>query len=602
MQLNKQIKEEIKQTVLSKYTGGDYDVRTICPLCSPRRKKVNQKERCLSSRVYDDRLVYNCHHCGEQGLVPLKGTSYPRARSSNEKPKPIQITGEVTDGVIGYMAQRGVGQEVCERYNLFQATKWFRKSGKELPAVGFPYREDGKAYAVKYRPLETKDFTQEGAACTFFGIEQVENDGSPLIITEGEVDSLSVAEAYHQQGVRANAVSVPSGAPLEVKSGDFNPQEDRKYRYVWNAADMLDAWDKIIIAVDDDPQGEALAEELARRIGKDKCWQVVYPDGCKDLNDVLMKYGASMVVDVLEAATPWPVAGLYDATHYEAKVLDMYHNGLAQGFSTGLEAVDELFTVLPGQLSVWTGVPSSGKSELLDQVLVNLAEAENWTFAICSFENDPEFHIRKLLEKRIGKPFGEGETTRMTETELREGLAWVKDHFLFIDQSDGNAATIDSVLERARAAVRRMGCRGVVIDPFNYLAAPNGQKFDTEAISDMLTQLRMFAKAFETHIWMVAHPQKLYKQDGKTPVPTGYDIAGSGHWFNKADVGVTVHRNEDSGVVEVHCWKVRFKWIGRRGQTTLSYDIATGRYSDTYNFDQALDDLDALPPAFMNMA
>jgi twinkle protein len=602
MQVNKQINEEIKQTVLNKYTGGEYDVRTTCPHCSPRRKKVNQNDRCLSSRVYPNRIVYNCHHCGEQGVVPLKEFQ-PRERPTGDaRPKPIQATGETTPGVIAYLGSRKISEDVCRRYNIFQAKKWFRKSQRELDAVGFPYQEGGNVYAVKYRPLKEKDFTQEGAACTFFGIEQVENDGSALIITEGEIDALSAVEGYHQQGIKANAVSVPSGAPLEVKSEDFNPQEDRKYRYVWNAAEMLDDWSKIILAVDDDPQGEALAEELARRIGKDKCWKVEYPEGCKDLNDVLVKYDGSAVVDVLESATPWPVAGLYDATHYEAKVMDMYHNGLAQGLSTGLPSVDDLFTILPGQLSVWTGVPSSGKSEFLDQVLVNLAEEHGWTFAICSFENDPEFHIRKLLEKRIGKPFGDGETSRMSEQELREGLAWVKDHFLFIDQSDGNAATLDSVLERSKAAVRRMGCRGVVIDPFNYLVAPSGQKFDTDAISDMLTQLRMFAKGFEVHVWMVAHPQKLYRQDGKTPVPTGYDIAGSGHWFNKADIGVTVHRNEDSGVVEVHCWKVRFKWIGSRGQVALNYDLATGRYSDCYDFDRAMDDLEAMPPAFMNMA
>ena len=602
MLVNKEVKEEIKQTVLSKYTGGEYDVRTTCPLCSAGRKKANQKDRCLSSRVYENRIIYNCHHCGERGLVSIgSGTpnpSYPR-RNDADRPKPIQATGDMTDGVTGFLAGRGISEEIGRRYNCFEATKWFRKLGKEVASIGFPYREDGKAYAVKYRPLVEKDFTQEGAACTFFGIDQVISDGSALIITEGEIDALSVAEAYAQHGVHANVVSVPSGAPLEVKSEDFDPQEDRKYRYVWNAEEMLESWQKIIIAVDDDPQGEALAEELARRIGKDKCWKVTYPEGCKDANDVILKCDGSMLVDILEAATPWPVVGLYEATHYEDKIFDMYRNGLASGLSTGIPAVDDLFTILPGQLSVWTGIPSSGKSELLDQVLINLAEESGWTFAICSFENDPEYHIRKLLEKRIGKPFApvEGEE-RMTEQEVREGLAWVKDHFLFIDQSDGNPATLDSILERGRAAVRRLGCRGLVIDPFNYLQAPNGQKFDTDAISDMLSSLRMFAKAFEVHVWMVAHPQKLYRNDGKVPVPTGYDIAGSGHWYNKADLGVTVHRNEESGVVEVHVWKVRFKWIGKKGQTSLNYDILTGRYSDGYDFEQAMDDLDDLPPAF----
>ncbi len=65
---------------------------------------------------------------------------------------------------------------------------------------------------------------------------------------------------------------------------------------------------------------------------------------------------------------------------------------------------------------------------------------------------------------------------------------------------------------------------------------------------------------------------------GSYPIPKGMEISGSAAWFSKADVGITVHRGE-SGEVEVHCWKVRFKWIGKQGMCFLGYDVATGRYS-----------------------
>jgi hypothetical protein len=75
-------------------------------------------------------------------------------------------------------------------------------------------------------------------------------------------------------------------------------------------------------------------------------------------------------------------------------------------------AVDEFYTVAPGQWTVITGVPGSGKSEWLDALLVNLAESEQWEFALYSPENFPTVtHLIKLVEKHERMPFGEGPTS-----------------------------------------------------------------------------------------------------------------------------------------------------------------------------------------------
>jgi hypothetical protein len=105
-----------------------------------------------------------------------------------------------------------------------------------------------------------------------------------------------------------------------------DPIEDNKFAYVWASNEVLQAADKIIIAVDKDGPGKALAEELARRIGKPKCWSVEWPDDCKDANDTLLKYGKAKVSNVVEEAEPWPIAGLYDANHYAEQVRTLYHD------------------------------------------------------------------------------------------------------------------------------------------------------------------------------------------------------------------------------------------------------------------------------------
>jgi twinkle protein len=83
------------------------------------------------------------------------------------------------------------------------------------------------------------------------------------------------------------------------------------------------------------------------------------------------------------------------------------------------------------------------------------------------------------------------------------------------------------------------------------------------------------------HVWIVAHPQKMKREDGKLPVPTPDMISGSQHWWNKADCAITVWRdlaNFDSREVDVYVQKCRFKHIGRSGFVTLTYDRVTGRY------------------------
>jgi twinkle protein len=362
---------------------------------------------------------------------------------------------------------------------------------------------------------------------------------------------------------------------MKVSEGKVSPEEDRKFAYVWNSRKILNAAKKVYLAIDGDDPGMALGEELSRRIGRAKCWLVKWPKECKDANDTLMKHGPEAVRAAIDNAEPWPVAGLFEATHYSEKIDVLWEKGNAKGMSTGYEEVDELYSVVPGQITIVTGIPSSGKSEFVDQIMVNLALKSDIKFAVCSFENPPEAHIVKMIEKRVGKPFFTGRTERMTVEERNDALKWVNRHFTFIDTSDGEPSTIDSILDRASSAVMRLGIRGLVIDPYNFIDRDH-KNSETDYISGMLTKVRNWARANEAHVWFVAHPAKMLRMDGKVPVPGGYDISGSAAWFAKADFGMTVDRQK--GPPEIHIWKCRFKWAGKMGNTILNYHPASGRY------------------------
>ena len=549
--------------------------RIACPFCTPERKHQNKKDMTLT-RKGDGAVVYHCHHCFASGSVQPQGMTRKEFKLS-AVPQTTILNNKLETSHYAFLKSRGISQETADKMKVFAANKFFTRLGKATDAVGFPYYREGALVSAKYRSIEGKDFTQEaGGAHDFFGLDHV-NKGEPLVIVEGEIDCLSAIEA----GI-PNVVSVPSGAPMKVADGKVLASEDKKFSYVWNAREIIDAAPYIILATDQDVPGQALAEELARRIGKEKCRIARFNN--KDLNEVLLGSAdpARSIKDILDAASPYPISGLSDASTYADKIADLYTKGTGKGFSTGYNSLDQIYTVAPAQLTVITGYPSSGKSNFLDQVMVNLGRSSDWKFAICSFENQPEIHISRLMEIYTKKRFFEGKD-RMTEDEQKEAFKWVNDHFLFIDTNGEEPSTLDSILERAKVAVKRMGVRGLVIDPYNYIELDRKDMTETDAISQMLTRVQKFCKSYDVHTWFIAHPSKINRSGVEQPRPDGMSISGSMAWWAKTDCGITVHRKEGP-VVEIACWKSRYRWVGTQGETTLLYNKTSGTYSE--NLDQ----------------
>lgn len=269
---------------------------------------------------------------------------------------------------------------------------------------------------------------------------------------------------------------------------------------------------------------------------------------------------------------------------YREKLRELWKLGLPPGDKTGWPSLDRLYTVAPGQFTVITGWPSSGKSEFLDAMLVNLSR-QGWKFAIFSPENHPvELHLSKLMEKVSGKPFGHGPTERLTEEELGEYIDDLEQSFSFIEAADDGALSAKDVIEAATPFLSRFpeSNRGLVIDPWNELEHWRPANLnETEYVSQTLSMVRNWARKNRIHVWIVAHPQKMRREDGKLPVPRPDMISGSQHWWNKSDAAITVWRElekTDSQEVVVYVQKVRFKHIGRAGYITLLYDRVTGRY------------------------
>ena len=543
------------------------EIPTTCPQCSHTRRKA--KSRCLS--VNTEEGVWLCHHCDWRGTLKTGEESKSRPPKRMIKPhfeKPSAVPPTVRD----WFAKRGISEVIVAQHCITLQTAYLPQLEEEVPCLLFPYFRNGETINLKFRSLEGKHFRQtKDVEKIFYGLDDLTEDW--VVIVEGECDKLALAVADIP-----NAVSVPDGAPPAGSK-----PSDLKFEYLRNCEEQLSRLTKIVLAVDNDGPGKTLEEELARRLGPERCWRVTWLDDCKDANDILIKYGSEELRRVILEAKPYPLEGVLEVIDVAGDVMDLYEHGLPRGHSTGLSSVDEFYTVKPGELTIVTGIPSHGKSEWLDWLMVQLAVLHGWLFAVCSPENLPlPRHIAKLTEKYLGLPFRAGPTERMTPSQLAEALQWVQDHFKFIAPDD--MITIDLLLDTAKTLVRRHGVRGFLIDPWNefdHRRPPNNS--ETEYISGCLSKIRRFARNHGVHVWVVAHPQKLYrKEDGCYPVPTPYDISGSAHWRNKADNCLTVWRdeNEPDQPVKLYVQKVRFREVGKVGVVDLRLDRITGRYRD----------------------
>jgi twinkle protein len=548
-------------------SGGEID--TTCPWCSPQRRKKHA--RCLSVNV--GKGVYICQHCGVSG-----GLNEPHRDGDGShwrKPvyrRPVVIPESDLPAVtFEWFLSRGIGRDVVIRNRIQRRKVYMPQLEEETVCVVFPYYRNGELVNAKYRDA-AKNFRMEaGAERVLYGYDDMDET---TIIVEGEVDRLSVEAA----GFR-NCVSVPDGAPaLNAKNyaSKFSFLDDER-------VGAVKEW---IIAVDNDPPGVRLEEELCRRFGIERCKRVTWPEGCKDANDVLKTHGVATLKARIEAAQPFPLSGVIEVMEVSKELDALYESGVQRGLSTGWKSLDEFYTVRPGELTVVSGVPGSGKSNWVDGLTVSLARDYGWKHAVFSPENQPlTNHISRIMEHFSRLPFRDGPTPRMDLEQMHMCREWAQEHYRFILPPNEDEWTLDFILSRAEQLVRRIGIRGVVIDPWNEIQHARPDRMtETEYVSIELRKLRQFGRRHQVHVWLVAHPAKMYRnKDGKYPVPTLYDISGSANFRNKADNGIVLWRDlNDAGrrSVEVHVQKIRFREVGKIGGAELLYDPATGSYQD----------------------
>jgi twinkle protein len=228
-----------------------------------------------------------------------------------------------------------------------------------------------------------------------------------------------------------------------------------------------------------------------------------------------------------------------------------------------------------GDFTVLTGIPGHGKTTLVTDIACRMATEHNWTVTFASFEQNPRDDHRRALRTW----YHSLAPAAQTDDQLVQADLWIDRAFGFIVPDEDVDSDLLWLLEMAAASVRRFGTDMLVIDPWNEIehAKPRDQSM-SEYVSWAIRQLKKFARKFDIHVLVVAHPTKLHGQaDGGLPMPTLYDISDSAAWANKPDIGIIVH--QDGPVTKVKVAKIRYKdRIGKTGVVQLMFDAETNHF------------------------
>lgn len=551
------IKHLESENILEIFTvksGGEE--RMVCPVCSKDRKKSRVK--CFSWN--HEKMTGHCSHCQasfvQQDTKPVN--SYV-SRENRDYKKPKWNNTELSDKVLKYFEERKITQFALRQLKVSEGKEWMPQTGKDENTIQFNYFRGGENINVKYRDARKNFKLAKDAELIMYNYDKC-IESERIIITEGEIDALSIATS----GIW-DVTSPPNGAGTGTL----------KMEYIDNCLELFENKKEIIIATDTDAPGINLCQQLAYRLGVERCFRVDFKP-YKDANEYLCAKGADALKNlILEGKKPFPIEGVFTTEDFGSDLDLLYSEGLKPGYDIGIPEFDKHLTFEAGRLYTWTGIPGMGKSEFLDFVMGKLNIIHGWKTAYFSPENHPlQLHASKIMEKLTGTRFSKHSMPPEVYESAKE---YMKDNFYFIAPKDD--FRVETILEKARICVFKYGVKNIVIDPYNKLEHQFSGS-ETQYISQFLDKITNFAKRNGVAVHLVAHPVKMQKANpDQYEVPTLYNINGSSNFYNKTDFGICVHRNGNSNISQIHIQKVKFKHLGEPGMVQFMWNKDNGRYA-----------------------
>lgn len=418
--------------------------------------------------------------------------------------KAILTPAEIAELPIRGFKERGITKAVCE----FFGVKCEYGSNGEISAHLYPY---GETYKRRELP---KSFTWTNGPGDIFGIDLFAGGGKRLLIVEGELDALSIAQAHLDKYDKIYPViSIPSAAVVN------NLLKHREW---------IRSFDEVVLCMDNDEPGIIARDAALKIVGFDKARLVNHPKDCKDASDILVKLGWQPLMHAIWDATPWSPAGiirrdaLWEAlATYNAQVSVPYPACL-QGLNTKLKGMRA------GEIALFISGTGLGKSTILREIMLELHAVTDSNIGVVSLEESPAETTRKLAGMALNRnPANE----EIPLDELRVGFDKVfgDDRFIVLDHQ---GSIKDSSIVDQLEYMALSGCKYLFIDHITILVSEGAENLvGNEAIDKVMNDLLRLAKRYNVWIGLVSHLRKA-PSGGKSfeegHLPTIDDIRGSG--------------------------------------------------------------------------
>jgi len=545
-----------------------------CPACTETRSNKQDK----SLMVWFDIGVAKCYNIGCEALFFRDSVQKSIVQNNYTLPdQKWQNYTELSDAMVKYCETRKINQYTLKYFNITEEKQYQPQLSKEVNNIVFNYFESDTLVNKKYRSGDKKFTQSKNGKPILYNINSIIGEDEAYIV-EGEFDVM----ALYEIGIK-NVVSLPSGA---------NDNDN----YWINSEKYLTDIKKFFIATDNDTSGNIVAEKIAQRLGRYRCERIVF-DG-KDANNDLID---GVLEKTIYNRKKYPVSGSFTTEDLLDKMMDLYNSGLPNCIelkNKSFGKLNDVFKLMFGHLVIGTGIPSHGKSNYTEWLVLNYLLENDIKASFFSPEHQPmELHMSTFVQKVIGKNyfFDIDGTPRCTKLEVIQFHEWANQKLYLTSPENGEFANWDWIFEKFKEQIFSFGINIFVVDAWNKVEF-SGNKTERENITRTLSRLTQFAQQNNVLIIVIAHPTKMKKENGVYEKPSLYDVSGSADFRNQTHDGFCIYRYfGDESYTTFTNLKTKYSFQGEIG-AIIEYDYhkPSGRYFPRGDVAQDYNLLDAL--------
>ena len=478
-----------------------------CPFCYDKEKKfainlISGAFQCLHfnkcgekgsfwkfQKKLGDKPMFD-----EKNIYNIKEKKYVKPNKENIK--------KIDDKAIEYLNSRKISKQTIEKFKIV--------SDKNNSAIAFPFFENQELINIKYRAINEKKFwAEKDAKHILFNLDHCIEDF--LIVVEGEIDCLSMFEYGY------NVVSVPSGA------SDLS--------WIENQFEKLQSYKRIYLSFDNDEAGQEAVKKIAKRLGEYRCYNIILP--FKDVNECLMQgIEKEKISNCILNASDFQNKVIRDAGEFIVDLLNFNKNKLqlygVRCLWSGLQEILKGWRMQ--EWSIWTGKNSSGKTTLLNQIIVDLINQEE-KICMISLEMKPSRFLRWMIIQDLNK-------IEITDRDIEKTLIKFANYLYIIDIQ--GMIEQDQLLEYFEYCNKKFDCRHFFID--NLIGINMDRKYEYNEQKEFAKKINNFIQKNDCHLHLVAHPRK---SQSDTDRADKVDISGTGDLTNLAYNVFSIYRNTE---------------------------------------------------------